>query len=409
MISHNIITECPACTTRFQVTPGQLKIAHGKVRCGECLEVFNAELYRCDDVTDPLTNLVPDLLDDADQPYVDAFNNTPSSEELSSDELFDIDPLANDQVNDEALINDLLSDPFNNDPLFDQIDVPNFTSESNAAIDKRYPAADIKPIHPQLPPSHDDLIWGAETDIPESISQNASIEDLEQPVSNILQTTQPDDAPDISNTARQTNSATFVSKPVETEADLRASKASSVHLTDFRAEPIVISRQEKIASQHGWTALSLIAVLLLIGQYLWFNRQLLSHYPELSPAYQYACQYLPCDLDTPIMLEQIITRQLVVRQHPDYQGVLMVHLLLENQAERAQPYPAILLSFSDRLGQTISQRVFQPRDYLNSTQMIDMPAKRPVQIEFELLDPGRRATSYEASLQKPLKQNRPFK
>ncbi|PIE23645.1 MAG: hypothetical protein CSA60_04315 [Neptuniibacter caesariensis] len=38
----SIVTECPACSTRFKVTPGQLKIAHGQVRCGHCLQVFSA-------------------------------------------------------------------------------------------------------------------------------------------------------------------------------------------------------------------------------------------------------------------------------------------------------------------------------------------------------------------------------
>lgn len=41
-MSQAIIAECPACRARYQVTPGQLKIAEGQVRCGQCLTVFNA-------------------------------------------------------------------------------------------------------------------------------------------------------------------------------------------------------------------------------------------------------------------------------------------------------------------------------------------------------------------------------
>ena len=37
-----MLTRCPKCTTTFRVTPEQLKARQGKVRCGECLEVFNA-------------------------------------------------------------------------------------------------------------------------------------------------------------------------------------------------------------------------------------------------------------------------------------------------------------------------------------------------------------------------------
>ncbi|MBK7355070.1 DUF3426 domain-containing protein [Propionivibrio sp.] len=35
-------TCCPACRTNFRVTPDQLKVRAGKVRCGQCQAVFNA-------------------------------------------------------------------------------------------------------------------------------------------------------------------------------------------------------------------------------------------------------------------------------------------------------------------------------------------------------------------------------
>lgn len=35
-------TRCPACETVFRVTPAQLKVRAGKVRCGQCQGVFNA-------------------------------------------------------------------------------------------------------------------------------------------------------------------------------------------------------------------------------------------------------------------------------------------------------------------------------------------------------------------------------
>jgi predicted Zn finger-like uncharacterized protein len=39
------ITHCPTCTTAFKVTPDQLKLANGWVRCGRCNAVFEAHLY----------------------------------------------------------------------------------------------------------------------------------------------------------------------------------------------------------------------------------------------------------------------------------------------------------------------------------------------------------------------------
>ncbi len=41
-----IVTECPECETRFNVSEGQLKLASGKVRCGACLRVFDAKSHQ---------------------------------------------------------------------------------------------------------------------------------------------------------------------------------------------------------------------------------------------------------------------------------------------------------------------------------------------------------------------------
>ena len=37
-----MLTRCPTCSTAFRVTPEQLKVRAGKVRCGHCKAVFNA-------------------------------------------------------------------------------------------------------------------------------------------------------------------------------------------------------------------------------------------------------------------------------------------------------------------------------------------------------------------------------
>ena len=39
------ITHCPQCETAFKVSPQQLALAKGWVRCGRCAHVFEAHLY----------------------------------------------------------------------------------------------------------------------------------------------------------------------------------------------------------------------------------------------------------------------------------------------------------------------------------------------------------------------------
>ena len=40
-----MVTTCPACHTRFRVTPEQMDAHDGDVRCGRCAKVFNANTY----------------------------------------------------------------------------------------------------------------------------------------------------------------------------------------------------------------------------------------------------------------------------------------------------------------------------------------------------------------------------
>jgi predicted Zn finger-like uncharacterized protein len=41
-MSDAVITRCPGCRTAFRVTPGQLALREGQVRCGQCRAVFDA-------------------------------------------------------------------------------------------------------------------------------------------------------------------------------------------------------------------------------------------------------------------------------------------------------------------------------------------------------------------------------
>jgi predicted Zn finger-like uncharacterized protein len=41
----NMITCCPACSTLFRVADDQLRVANGRVRCGQCMEVFDARAH----------------------------------------------------------------------------------------------------------------------------------------------------------------------------------------------------------------------------------------------------------------------------------------------------------------------------------------------------------------------------
>ena len=41
-MTDSFVTQCPHCQARFRVNHAQLSVARGVVRCGSCLQVFNA-------------------------------------------------------------------------------------------------------------------------------------------------------------------------------------------------------------------------------------------------------------------------------------------------------------------------------------------------------------------------------
>jgi predicted Zn finger-like uncharacterized protein len=41
-MTESFVTQCPHCQTSFRVSYHQLSLARGAVRCGSCLQVFNA-------------------------------------------------------------------------------------------------------------------------------------------------------------------------------------------------------------------------------------------------------------------------------------------------------------------------------------------------------------------------------
>ena len=75
-----LVTQCPNCDTRFRVNETQLQAAHGQVRCGACLEVFDGTSYLL---------LDGELLPATDSEDVDALLGEIDAEEEELDEMVD--------------------------------------------------------------------------------------------------------------------------------------------------------------------------------------------------------------------------------------------------------------------------------------------------------------------------------
>ena len=104
MSSVDNITRCPRCQTSFRVTGVQLNAAGGAVRCGSCLEVFQASAYLLDpkgeaDMDDTVAAIGDSVADDEEAVAAPNGAHTPSPESADGDGI----PLAlvSDVLNDE--------------------------------------------------------------------------------------------------------------------------------------------------------------------------------------------------------------------------------------------------------------------------------------------------------------------
>ncbi|GGB88848.1 hypothetical protein GCM10011352_13570 [Marinobacterium zhoushanense] len=188
---------------------------------------------------------------------------------------------------------------------------------------------------------------------------------------------------------------------VKEETASSAVEASADNIPHLYAEPILLEisreRNDPFAAT-GWALASLIALLVLGGQYLWFERATLAHNEDLHPIYALACDSLACELGRGAY-RSITNQRMVVRPHPAFADALSVDIQLRNDAAFAQPFPALSLTFTDLKGRLVASRVFQPREYMPSNRVGElMQPMTPVQLQLEITDPGVRAVSYQLEL-----------
>ncbi|WP_417579519.1 zinc-ribbon and DUF3426 domain-containing protein [Nitrincola sp.] len=109
---------------------------------------------------------------------------------------------------------------------------------------------------------------------------------------------------------------------------------------------------------------SFLALLLLAGQYLWFERAKLAQEPLLVPLYSMLCEQLDCTLPSHHSLAWLQTSHLLVRSQAEQPDVLEVLTGLTNTSPLPVPLPVMRLQFTDASGRIVAASDFQPEAYL---------------------------------------------
>lgn len=424
-MSESHVTQCPNCRTSFRVSQAQLAAAHGVVRCGACLHVFNAaeqlfgpriaapapaaaKTVSAPATAQPDTRTKPPATKPADDTLwihddldLDSLNldeelaRLEEQEQQLSQQFLALEQAPRhaenfgsratdepDDVHDEAWAEALLRDEpvkrerdsFELQPTEEQPE-PITAPEPKAAIEFAPPAAPRK-----QQPIADDL--------DDSVEPRLGDLDDEQ--------TEPEHQDEDLRTAPEEP------KVVRNEPGLREER-----LFELDDEPLQLDwRQPQGTSWgrlFGWGLLNLLVAGGLLAQYAAYNFDELARQDRYRPWFEQLCPNIGCTLPSKVDISQIRSSNLVVRSHPEFSGALIVDAILYNRASFAQPFPLLEMRFADLGGQLVASRRFKPSEYLAGelAGQSEMPPQTPIHISLDILDPGTRAVNYSLSFHSP--------
>src|SRR6056297_233201 len=406
MTQSSLQTQCPNCQTRFRVTDEQLGIAKGKVRCGNCMNVFNAIEHQIVPGSGEKTRPSSQPAKPTDDP-----SSSKSSGVSEEDFVFADNPEEDAAEGRYAgtkltFSDDELSDSFRS---FDERDETDYkdaeTDTSDEAVDESWAEAILQDDEPspQKPSSTERPAPPPEPETeepaPEPETRPEPDHELtleEEPVFEQTETPSSRDA----RTAKESDPFDDFVDESGFDFDEPERPADSFHadppFRDLRRDPVAVDSGGSGIRTIVWSVIVLGLIGVLIAQVTWFQFDRLSAIPELRPFYEKGCELAGCELKPLINVEAIQSRKLVVRTDPDNRSQLVVDAVIINRADFEQPFPAIALTFSNLNGDVVAQSLFTPEEYLagEGRELNAMPTDTPVRIAISIRDPGRDAVNY---------------
>ena len=410
-----IQTYGPDCQTGFDVSADLLASVDTRVRCGECLSIFDA-----------LANLRQSI-------HPEANENGLTENELTNEQGEGADADANHDLPDNRLNNGATTEI---DGEYGSLDTTysDFDLFSGEAELPEVPYFDKTQATDQM--AFDDLD-GDETlsetlanplsDAPGSdllindpaIDSSRSIETSRDSLPAAANTAQPDTAPP--NTAQpNTAQPNAVGADVDYLTDdvprdpLRFNyREPTGGLTDREVqEPSDVRRDERDigaateqqkksarSSSNVWLKRSLLALLLLVmalGLYGYRYRSELLLEPAYRPMLQTVCATLGCTLPPLVDLDALKVVKRTVYSHPTIDNALVIDLAFINEAAFGQPYPILEIRLTNRNGGLVTKNNVAPAEYLERWQADELLSSgERLDVNLTVEDPGQTATSFE--------------
>ena len=351
----SLATRCPACSTVFRVVRDQLKVSDGWVRCGRCAEVFNA-----------------------------------------AQRLFELEPgaAAPPPERPAAVVHHL--------PLRDGAILGPATARMGAALAP--PSAAVVPLGSAGAPADiapadtaDEAPTETAAETADEISAQPSVAALaaapasiEAPMSVPVPVPVPAPAP------MPVPAPAPMEQPPDEAAAAAQPGAVSEPMPEFVRRADRAARWRHPARRALLAGVALLLTLTLAAQIaLHYRDSVAAAWPATQPALLAACRLLDCRIEPPRRIDSL---------HVDSSGLVRAEgspwyrlsLVVQNKASTVVRMPAIDLTLTDPLGQTVVRRVFSAAELGHAADAL--PARGELALQ-ALLDLGeRRVTGYTVEL-----------
>lgn len=411
-MTDSFVTQCPHCQTSFRVSHSQLSVARGVVRCGSCLQVFNAAKQLLEqagkeaplpapaaiDPVEPAQQVEPTEPPAVSQRQWSAaeldLDSLDLDEELARLEQREIQPTTEfgrhredslsarrDTVepDDEPWSDSLFSESAaDRAQALDDLPEAELEAEPQARTE---PSLSLEPVDLDDEPQPPQLRLHDPLDVP--LNERLSAADEPEP---------DDHLPSI--------------EPLRKRRERSEQGVRAEVLQDLTDDPLQLDWQQR-RSPWGrrllWLLLVLLAAGALAGQYIAYHFEEMARQDQYRPWFQQLCPQIGCTVPSKVDIDKIKSSNLVVRSHPEFNGALVVDAIIYNRAPFSQPFPLLELRFADLNGHLIASRRFKPGEYLNGDLegMAEMPPQTPIHIALDILDPGAKAVNYSLSFHSP--------
>lgn len=443
-MTDSFVTQCPHCQTSFRVSHAQLSVARGVVRCGACLQVFNAAKQLLEqrdseavaapaqpsEPAPPVEQPSPALVPVAAAPEVQAPDIVPTPRDWTANAL-DLDDLDLDEELARLEQREIqLPETFGGETSHSPGDTHLSARRDNAPSedDEWVPSLRNDDVS-QLPELQAQVVSEPQQSLalePESGSEPMPRTGRTEPSLSLTPDETGDDepmaplqsqrkAPRDEETQRWSalddEDLEQDPEPLH-EAGVRGRRnrnEPAVHeqtLLDLTDEPLQLEWQRPKSSwgrRFIWGLLATLALAGLAGQYIWYHFDELARQDQYRPWFQLICPQVGCKVPSKVDIKLLKSSNLVVRSHPEFKGALVVDAIIYNRASFSQPFPLLELRFADTGGQLIASRRFKPGEYLSGEMAgkEEMPPQTPIHIALDILDPGAKAVNYSLSFRSP--------